>query len=159
MLWHVKEGFRLWLYIVLLASFIIIGSVGVHEMGHALAGAMLGCDVQAVFLYSQAENPYASVSCSADISLFMVSIAGMAANVIFALFFLLSERLFMRFIAYMFFGFGLFGSKMDLQSIGMHPLLASCISIAGLAIILYALFKICELEANAVFTLKCPSAK
>ena len=148
------HAIKLWFFVIGLSSFIIIGSITVHEFGHAVAGVSLGCDIESITLYAQGTNPNTNIRCSDNIANVLVSLAGMTFNILFGIIFLFAERPIINKMAYMFFGFGLYSGKMDLQSIGFPVIISSLVSLVGICLIIYSLYLLCKIEILELFKSK-----
>lgn len=151
---NINKAIGLWFFIIALSTFVVLGSVAVHEIGHALVGAAAGCKVQHITLYAPGANPTTAIECNNTFNHVLVSLAGMGLNILFGIFFLFTNKKIMNNIAYMFFGFGLFSAKLDLQSIGFSSFFGSLISLLGIGFMIYALYLLCSMETNELFTTK-----
>lgn len=151
---NINRAVKSWFVIIGLSFFIIIGSMAVHEIGHAIVGVAAGCSVESIVLYGQGSNPTTSIKCNDDFNNVIVSLAGMAFNVLFGIVFLFSDKRILNNAAYMFFGFALYSGKMDLQSIGFPALISSLISLIGVGIIIYSLYLLCRIEISDLFKTK-----
>ncbi|MEA2037195.1 MAG: M50 family metallopeptidase [Nanoarchaeota archaeon] len=151
---NIGNAVKLWFFVIALSFFVIIGSVAVHEIGHGLVGAAFGCEVESVVLYSPGESPGANIRCDDDFSHIFVALAGISFNILFGILFLFSETPLMNKVAYMFFGFGLYSAKMDLQSVGFPVLIGSLVSLVGVFLIMYAIYLLCEFNVSKLFETK-----
>ncbi len=155
----VIRAVRLWFFVIALAFFIIIGSIAVHEIGHAVVAMIAGCSVESILLFSPQSNPATYISCSSETSQIFVSMAGITFNILLGIIFLFSDKPLVNNISYMFFGFGLYSGKMDLQSMGFPVLIASLVSLIGIIIIVYALYLFCKTETLELFRTKKQAAE
>ena len=143
---------RIWLVLIAIAGFVMAGSVAVHELGHAAAGIVMGCDVNLVVLYSQGEMPFAGISCASGTADAVVNLSGFLANLLFGIIFYISGHIVLKRTSYVIAGFGLFGSLADFHAMGMPYALALLLSIAGIAIIIYGMLSLCRAEAVSLYS-------
>jgi hypothetical protein len=150
----VIKAIKLWFFILGLSFFVIIGSIAVHEIGHALVAHASGCVVESITLFSPQSNPTTYISCEEEFSQVFVGVAGMAFNFLFGIMFLFANKRLMNDVAFMFFGFGLYSAKMDLVAMGFPALVGSLLSLIGVGLMIYSLYLLCKTESLDLFRVR-----
>jgi hypothetical protein len=101
---------RIWSMIIINLA-ILISTLTIHELGHALTGKLLGCvTARAVIFDSNSPNPYTELVCQKEEK--TTYLAGLALTTLFGLSFLAFEDK-QRPLSLVIIGFGIFLAALD----------------------------------------------
>jgi len=124
---------------------ILIATLTIHELGHALAGKFLGCaNAKAVIYDSQSSNPYTELVCQ-EKNQKAAYISGLMLTTLFGMSFLLFERKNEKIFSLIITSFGFFLAALDIVEVtGMSIMqyIFIFIGLSGLVIgqFLYGIF-------------------
>ncbi|MEM5801033.1 MAG: hypothetical protein QW350_03915 [Candidatus Aenigmatarchaeota archaeon] len=128
---------------------ILVATLTLHELGHALAGKALGCVTAKAIIYdSQTTNPYTELVCNrSDQKATYVS--GLILTTFFGISFLAFENKSQKTLSLVIIGFGIFLSALDIVEItGLSIMQYIFISLGLLSLvigqILYGIFSVKE---------------
>ncbi|MEM5777407.1 MAG: hypothetical protein QXJ06_03080 [Candidatus Aenigmatarchaeota archaeon] len=127
---------------------ILISTLTIHELGHALTGKILGCvSAKAIIYDSQAINPYTELVCL-QTQQKATYFAGLILTTVFGLSFLILEKPYKAF-SIVIIGFGIFLAALDIveiTGINIMQYIFIFFGMSGLIIgqILYGIFSIKE---------------
>jgi len=101
------------LQMIIINLTILISTLTIHELGHALAGKLLGCaSAKAVIFDSNSPNPYTELSCYREEK--TTYAAGLLLTTIFGLSFLTFETKPQKILSLVIIGFGIFLASLDI---------------------------------------------
>jgi hypothetical protein len=102
---------KIWSMIIINIA-ILITTLTIHELGHALAGKVLGCaSAKAVIFDSNSPNPYTELSCQRDDK--TAYAAGLVLTTIFGLSFIAFDKP-QKTLSLVIIGFGIFLASLDI---------------------------------------------
>lgn len=128
----VLEVFRLGFYVLCLSVFIMLGTLGVHEMGHSLAARSFGCSHQTQFGIGHAVT---HVECESAAGSTFIVLGGFALTVLISVMMYIVGNGFARRIALMIFGFSMIMAVDDFTVLGLqHSAIVALVFIASIVL-------------------------
>jgi hypothetical protein len=112
----VVEVFRFGFFVISLSAFLMLGILGVHELGHSLAAASLGCEHSTMFGIGKAVT---RVSCPGDSGSTLLTLAGLIMTLIVSALMYLFGNDFSRRISCLLAAFSFVISLDDLTVLGL----------------------------------------
>ncbi|MBU5690078.1 MAG: hypothetical protein QXM68_03240 [Candidatus Aenigmatarchaeota archaeon] len=107
-----KSLFRSISSMILINILIILSTITLHELGHALSGKLLGCaQAKAVIYDTESANPYTELVCYDKVDKMYLS--GLALTTLFGISFLTFDDKPNRYLSIVIIGFGIFLSSLD----------------------------------------------
>ncbi|RMD45541.1 hypothetical protein D6829_02040 [Candidatus Pacearchaeota archaeon] len=120
------------LFLIILTNFVFVGTIGIHEAGHAISSKFVSCSNVRVVLEVGA-LPYTESNCSKEGNFIFLILAGMLLPmVVFAILFFAGGK-FMKEIAFQIFSFNLIISYKDLLLLGLSNAVSLFILFLGVA--------------------------
>jgi hypothetical protein len=122
---------KYFIFIIVLANFVLISTVGVHELSHVLVSRFYDCDSKSIF-YQQGEYPYSEIVCDNLFDKYPITLSGPLIPIIIALALFFLGGNIIKPISLLIIGFNLLASSKDLQEIGVTENIIFTLSIVGL---------------------------
>jgi len=114
---------------------ILISTLTIHELGHALAGKMLGCaSAKAIIFDSNSLNPYTELNCQKEEK--TTYAAGLLLTSIFGFSFLASETKSQKTLSLVIIGFGIFLASLDVVELTSLNFMQYIFMFSGLAVLI-----------------------
>ena len=107
----IAEIFKLGLFIMSISLFVMLGTLGVHELGHSLAAKSFGCSHSTVFSIGKAVT---HVVCDSASGSTFIALAGLILTVAISIIIYSMGNGFAKRVAYMIFGFSILIAVDDL---------------------------------------------
>ena len=112
----VVEVFKFGFYIVCLCVFLMLGTLGVHEMGHSLVAKSFGCSYQTRFDISHAVT---HVECESAAGSSLIVLGGFVLTLVISLLMYFMGNDFARKLAFLIFGFSIITAVDDFIVLGL----------------------------------------
>jgi len=135
----VIEVFKLGLFVVGLSIFLMLGTLGVHELGHSLAAKAFGCEHETSFGIGYAKT---HVVCESDTGSTLITLAGFIMTVIVALLLFFMGHEFSQRLSLMILAFSMMMAVDDFSKLGMPDSIFIIIIFASAVLIGYGLVQI-----------------
>lgn len=132
---------RFLIFTVSISAFILVSSVAVHELGHALTAQYYGCGQFKAVIYDVIA-PHTEIICDFYYNDLILTLSGFGATLVIALMFVLTGSQFTKGLSYMLFGFGLLISYGDLVDLGISKNIIALLLLLSLVIIVFATVKL-----------------
>ena len=133
---HVILFIKYFVYIIVLTNFVLISTVGVHELSHVLSARYYGCESRAI-AFESGTYPYSEIVCDDLSGKVPIALAGPLVPIVIALILFIIGGRFIRPTAFLIVGFNLLASYRDFEEVGLGQSLLLSSTIAGL-ILLFA---------------------
>jgi len=116
------------IFIILVSTFITLGTVTLHEFGHSIAARAYSCSSNGIIL---GMNPYLDVTCPHTANSFVLTISGLLITTLFSvLLFFVSKRI-VRYFSVLIFSIGLITSAIDLNYMNAHTFFIVLVNLIG----------------------------
>src|SRR3989338_523339 len=138
----VMTPFRNFATVLFLIIFSLLSTVGMHEIGHAVAAAYYNCGVSSVVLYEENSSPHTEIKCSNPFNNAIITLGGIIATVLIGCFFMLIGHRLTDHIGYLVIGFGFLFGYSDLISIGISDSINALIWFSGMIIMAIGVIKL-----------------
>ncbi|MBW2964497.1 hypothetical protein KY363_03480 [Candidatus Woesearchaeota archaeon] len=126
----VVEVFKFGFFVIALSFFMMLGTLGMHELGHSLAAGFLGCEHSTSFGISFAIT---HVSCSSDAGATAITLGGFVLTLLVSLMMFFIGNDFTRKMSYMLIAFSLLTAMDDFSVLGLpYSLMVIAVFIAAL---------------------------
>lgn len=122
------------IFISCISAFMLLSTVSIHELGHALSAQYYGCSKYKAVIYDTGP-PHTEILCESYYNDLVISLAGLAASLVAVLVFVVIDNEFTKEIAYLMFGFGFLISYSDLKGLGISESILLFIALLALIII------------------------
>ena len=119
-------------FIIILTNFVFIGTIGIHESGHALSSKFSNCENVRV-MFSMGDTPHTISECPNEKSESLLLLGGPIFPLIIAILLFFSGGKFIKEIAIQIFSFNLIISYKDLITLGVSEAITTAIFLIGLA--------------------------
>ena len=129
------------IFIISISGFILVSSIAVHELGHALVAQYYGCGQFKAVIYDIIA-PHTEIKCDSYYSNITLTLAGVLATLVIGLIFTLTGTQFTKGLSYLMFGFGLLISYGDLTDLGVSKNIVALVLLLSLVVIILAIIKI-----------------
>lgn len=129
------------IFITTISAFILVSTVAIHELGHALIAQYYGCGQFKAVIYDIIA-PHTEIRCESAYNNIVLTLGGLAATLVIALMFILTGGQFTAGLSYLLFGFGLLISYGDLTDLGISKNIIAVVLFSSLIIIILTIIKI-----------------
>jgi hypothetical protein len=129
-------------FIISISIFILISSVAIHELGHALIAQYYGCEHSKAVIYDIIKPPHTEIRCNEYYNNVILTLGGIMFTFVIAFIFLLTGGVFTTTLSYLIFGFALLISYGDLSDLGISKNIIVTIMFLSLVIIIFAIIRI-----------------
>lgn len=136
---------KFFLYIISMASFILLSTVALHEFGHVIIAQYYGCEHTRAVIYDMVHSPHTEVTCSEYYNGVLLTLGGILSTFVVGLIFLLTGGHFTTRLSYLIFGYSLLISYGDLSDLGLSKNITSSVIFLSLIVIVIAIIKISSL--------------
>jgi len=135
-----KENYALlfikyFIFIIVLANFVLISTIGVHELSHVLVSRFYECESRSIF-YQEGQYPYSEIICDDLLDKYPITLSGPLIPIIIGLILFYLGGNIVRPISLLIIGFNLLASYKDLQEIGITENIIFTFSSVGLIFVL-----------------------
>lgn len=154
----IVEVFKLGLFVVALGIFLMLGTLGVHELGHSLMAKTFGCTHNTEFGAGYAVT---HVVCNSEAGTTFIKMGGFLLTLIIAILMYIVGTEFAKRISYLVLGFAIVMSVDDLLSLGFPYSAIIALVIVSAIVIVYGLMRVVssyEVEYEDYETHLCASA-
>lgn len=132
---------KFFIFITTISAFILVGTIAIHELGHALTAQYYGCNQFKAVIYDIIA-PHTEIRCESAYNNTVLTFGGIAASLVIALIFILTGGQFTEGLSYLMFGFGLLISYGDMADLGISKNIIAVVLFLSLIIIMLAVIKI-----------------
>ncbi len=108
---------RYFIFIVVLVNFVLISTIGIHELSHVLVSRAYGCESRTI-LYEEGRYPYSEIVCDDLSGKFFITFAGSLIPILVGLLLFFLGGSFIRPVSFLIIGFNLVASFRDFKEIG-----------------------------------------
>lgn len=129
------------IFITAISAFILVSTVAIHELGHALVAQYYGCGQFKAVIYDIIA-PHTEIRCESAYNNVVLTLGGIAATLVIALVFILTGGQFTTGLSYLLFGFGLLISYGDLTDLGISKNIIAVVLFSSLITIILAIINI-----------------
>ncbi len=133
------EVFKLGLFVVALGIFLMLGTLGVHELGHSLMAKSFGCTHDTEFGAGYAMT---HVVCSSEAGTTLIKMGGFLLTLVIAILMYIVGTEFAKRISYLVLGFAIVISVDDLISLGFPYSAIIALVIISAILIVYGLMRV-----------------
>lgn len=126
---------RFLVFVVSMNGFVLISSIAIHELGHALAAQYYGCENLKAVIYDVIA-PHTEFRCKFYYNDAVITMAGLAATMAVAIIFMLTGSKYTRDFSFLLFGYGLLISYSDYFEAGLSDNIAVILFVASLVCIM-----------------------
>jgi len=126
------------IFIIVITNFILVGTIGVHELGHLTTAKFANCS-DAKIVYEIGGFPHTEVNCEDTTSLFKWTLGGIFAPLIISLLLLFVGGKFIRELALQVIGFNLIISYLDLIELTFSRIFSTFIFMTGIVLVIFSL--------------------
>ncbi len=133
--------FRYFSFVIILTSFTLIATVGIHEFGHVLYSQAQGCNYSVV-IYEGDSYPYTQIFCQNDSIRTNALLAGPVLPIILAIILFFLGGHITRELSILIFGFNLLASYKDFLDLGLPMSLAVSSTIIGIIFLFFGVIYI-----------------
>ncbi|MBN1543979.1 hypothetical protein JW898_00790 [Candidatus Woesearchaeota archaeon] len=135
----VWEVFRLGFFVVCLSIFIMLGMLGVHELGHSLAAKAFGCEHSTTFGIGQAVT---HVTCTSGSGAVLITLGGLVLTLLISLMMYFMGNEFSKKLSLLMFAFSMIISVDDFSALGLPNSVFVIITFLSALLIVYGLASI-----------------
>lgn len=129
----IVEVGKLGLFVIGLSIFLMLGTLGVHELGHSVFAKAFGCSHDTVFYIGHAIT---HVTCDNDAGAIPITLGGIILTLIIALLIYITGNAFARDISYLITGFSIITAVDDFTVLGIpHSVIFMGVIIAAIVIV------------------------
>jgi len=128
---HIILFIKYFVYIIVITNFVLISTVGLHELGHVLVSRHYGCDSRSI-AFEEGIYPYSEIVCDDLSSKNQIAISGFAIPVIIAIALFLIGGKFIRPVSFLIIGFNLLASHKDFIELSISSSLLFATTISGM---------------------------
>ncbi len=132
---------RFILFIFLGTSFIIMGTITLHEIGHSLAARYYQCPGNTI-IFEQGQFPHTKISCHESASMQVIILSGILATSIFSLLLFFSMGGAVKYVGMAIFAVGLVSANRDLTMLSVPQLAMYTINFIGFILVGFCVMKI-----------------
>ncbi len=134
--------FKFLLFIMSISPFVLLSTISIHEVGHALSAQYYGCEYSKAVIYDILGSPHTEIRCSSEYNDTVLTLGGVLAPFIFLLIFLLIGNEFTTKISWLILGFSLLISYGDLNSLSISKNIVFGVMFIAYIIILLSIVKL-----------------
>ena len=103
-------GLKFIIFIMAMNLFLLLSTISIHELGHALSAQYYGCERSKAVIYDMQDYPHTEIVCKSYYNNTVITLAGIVLTVAVGMVFLITGNRTNRYIAFLIFGFsGLIG--------------------------------------------------
>lgn len=128
-------------FIISVSAFILVSTIAIHELGHALVAQYYGCNQFKAVIYDIIA-PHTEIRCDSYYNDIALTLAGLAATLVIGMIFILTGGEFTLGLSYLLFGLGFLISYGDLIDLGISENIIAIVLLSSLIIIILAIVKI-----------------
>lgn len=120
---------KYFVYVIVITNFVLISTIGLHEVGHVLVARYYGCESRTI-IFEENSYPYSEIICDDLAGKIPITLAGPVIPLIVAIVLFFIEGKSFWSISFLIFGFNLLASGRDFSEIGVSEslILASAAS-------------------------------
>jgi hypothetical protein len=115
---YVVSFLKNFVFIIIFSVFILVGTIGLHELGHFAVSKAYACEYSSI-IYSQ-DLAYTKMLCEGSNRTFLI-LGGIFLPIILALILFAISNKIIKEAAYLIIGFGLISAYKDFEELGLNP--------------------------------------
>jgi hypothetical protein len=131
--------FKFGFFVITLSSFLMLGTLGVHELGHSLAAQLFGCAHQTDFGMGFAVT---HVECASNAGFVWIALAGFLLTALIALVIHLTGHAFSKRISWLLLGFAILIAVDDFETLHMTNSGLVLMVLLASGVIVYSIVKV-----------------
>jgi hypothetical protein len=134
--------FKYLIFIFTISMFIMLSTVAIHEMGHAIVSQYYGCTYAKAVVYDTAKSPYTEMRCDSYYNDVILTLGGIGATLVVVFLFLLTGGEFINRMTMLMLGFSLLVAYGDLIELGISINVVAIVIFTSMIIITLSIMRI-----------------
>jgi len=122
---------KYFIFIIVLTNFVLISTIGVHELSHVLVSRFYECESKSIF-YEDGKYPYSEIVCDDLSGKNPIALSGVLIPILVGLILLVIGGNFIKAVSFLIIGFNLIASYKDFQEVGFTSNILLVSSVIGM---------------------------
>lgn len=139
---YVEVFAKFLIFIISINGFLLVSTIAIHELGHALVAQYYGCEQFKAVIYD-ISSPHTEIKCGGYYNDAILTLAGIMITSVAGLVFAITGNKYAKGFSFLIFGYGLLIAYSDLLVAGISQNMAIVVFVGSLLTIIITVVKLC----------------